>query len=173
MNATLWLLVAAACFGVEIGVSSFWFLWFGVAALINCVLVYAGIIPNLPAQLIVFSALSVVFLIFTRPLLVKLLGKRETKSNVDAMIGRTGLCTLTIVPFEVGQVKVRGEIWTAFAEEKIEAGRPIIVEAVVGVKLKVSKYEAVNPEADDLSPRTAVEAAVPAASAEPVNIVNT
>jgi membrane protein implicated in regulation of membrane protease activity len=137
MSVTSWLLVAAVCFGIEIGVSSFWFLWFGFAALINCLLVYFSVTSSLPIQLVVFAGISLAFLIFTRPLLIKVLGNKETKSNVDAMIGQSGICTEPISPHQVGQVKVRGEIWTAVAETEISAGELIVVEAVTGVKLKV------------------------------------
>jgi membrane protein implicated in regulation of membrane protease activity len=141
MTATMWLLVCAFCFGIEISAGSFWFLWFGLAALIDCALVFFGLAPSLPAQLLIFSGLNAVFLFFTRPLLLKFLGNKEIKSNVSAMIGQMGICTLAISPHQFGQVKVRGEIWTAFSDREIEEGAAITVEKVEGVKLKVRVSE--------------------------------
>lgn len=74
---------------------------------------------------------------FTRPLLVRLVKTRDIASNVNALIGQHGITTQEITPFEYGQVKVNGEIWTAVAQEEIAMGTPIIVNGIDGVKLIV------------------------------------
>ena len=65
----------------------------------------------------------------------------ELKTNVDALIGKTGIVTKKINTInQVGQVKIEGETWSALGENEmdIEKGVQIIVKKVKGVRLIVS-----------------------------------
>jgi len=65
----------------------------------------------------------------------------HTPSNVDALVGRSGLVTVRVAEHEPGQVKVRDEIWRAVpapgAAAPFEPGRVVIVSGVDGVTLQV------------------------------------
>jgi membrane protein implicated in regulation of membrane protease activity len=85
--------------------------------------------------------LSFVYLaIFRRWLRVKLTVK-DHPSNVDAVVGKTGVVTQKIGAAEAGMVKVGTEIWRAElagAENSArDVGATIRVESVEGVTLKV------------------------------------
>ncbi|PYU17314.1 MAG: hypothetical protein DMG28_11575 [Acidobacteria bacterium] len=62
-------------------------------------------------------------------------------SNVDALVGRTGVVTSRLAPNAPGQVKVGDEFWRAAlapgVSEAREPGQSVTVEAVEGVTLLV------------------------------------
>jgi membrane protein implicated in regulation of membrane protease activity len=62
------------------------------------------------------------------------------KTNVDALVGRTGLVTEAVdQALNRGRVRLGGEEWRAVTpdESKIEAGTKVIVKAVEGCKVVV------------------------------------
>jgi membrane protein implicated in regulation of membrane protease activity len=63
------------------------------------------------------------------------------KTNVDAVIGRTGVVLTDIKQRGTGRVKVGNENWRAQAEENIDEGNEIVVTGVTGATLTVKKYE--------------------------------
>jgi membrane protein implicated in regulation of membrane protease activity len=66
------------------------------------------------------------------------------KTNVDAVIGSTGIVLSSIKPRNVGRVKVRNENWRAKADENIPEGDEIVVTGVAGATLTVKKYKGGN-----------------------------
>lgn len=139
MTAVQWILIAVVCGAIEIFTLGLWFLWLAIAALIVAGAVSVGWLPSLEVQLLVFAFLTLLFIIFTRPLTLKLFRTNDTVSNVNALIGQHGVATTNIEPLHYGQVKVNGEIWTAFSGETIEEGSRIMVTGIDGVKLQVVK----------------------------------
>ena len=65
------------------------------------------------------------------------LGWRNVKSmtGADAFVGAAGTALTDCKPG--GQVRVRGQIWTATCPEGVDRGATVVVEAIDGVKLKV------------------------------------
>ena len=63
--------------------------------------------------------------------------------NKDSLIGKQAIVIKDINTLESkGQVKVNGELWSAFTEnpnETIQKGSTVIIEDIEGVKLKVKK----------------------------------
>ena len=60
-------------------------IWFGVGALITIPISYAA---PFWVEIVVFSVVSVVALIFTRPLIKKLMDRTVRKTNIDEFIGK-------------------------------------------------------------------------------------
>jgi membrane protein implicated in regulation of membrane protease activity len=69
---------------------------------------------------------------------------KAEKTNIDTIIGKSGLVQQDIVPPKDGIVKVGNEQWRARAEENIKAGEGIIVTGIAGVTLSVKKAEGGN-----------------------------
>ena len=134
-----WILVAIICGAIEIFTVGFWFLWLAIAGVIVALLVQFGLLPALEIQLLVFALLTLLLIIFTRPLVVKFVKSNDKVSNVKALIGQHGITLTSIVPMQFGQVKVNGEIWTAVAEEELEVNTRVEVMGIDGVKLIVKK----------------------------------
>lgn len=134
-----WILVAIICGAIEIFTVGFWFLWLAIAGVIVALLVQFGLLPALEIQLLVFALLTLLLIIFTRPLVVKFVKSNDKVSNVKALIGQHGITLTSIVPMQFGQVKVNGEIWTSVAEEELEENTRVEVMGIDGVKLIVKK----------------------------------
>lgn len=141
MTALTWIIVALVCGAVEIFTVGFWFLYLAISALVVALAVSIGWFPQIEVQLLVFAFLTILLVIFTRPLVVKLIRTNETASNVKALVGQKGISIDKIVPLHYGQVKLNGEIWTAVSSEEIEAGTLVEVAAIEGVKLIVQKVQ--------------------------------
>lgn len=134
-----WILVAIVCGAIEIFTAGFWFLWLAIAGVIVALLIQFGLLPALEVQLLIFAIITLLLIIFTRPLVMKFVNSTDTVSNVKALIGQHGITLSSIVPMQFGQVKVNGEVWTAIAEEELEENTRIEVVGIDGVKLLVKK----------------------------------
>ncbi len=126
-------------------------IWFAIGALVALLAAFIGF--NVYIQVGLFCIVSTGLLIFTRPITMKYLKVGSTKTNVDSLIGKRGIVEKTIDPFEVGQVKVNGQIWTAKAlnDEHCDVHDEIEVISIEGVKLivrRIEKEDEVYDEAD-------------------------
>lgn len=65
----------------------------------------------------------------------------DTKTNVDAVIGKSGIVLSAISRNSVGLVRVGNEEWRAGAEEELDEGEEVMVISVSGVTLKVKRFE--------------------------------
>ena len=68
----------------------------------------------------------------------------KAKTNIDAIIGRTGIVMKSIAKNFDGRVRVGNERWRARAEADIEEGDEIIVTSVSGSTLIVEKNKGGN-----------------------------
>jgi membrane protein implicated in regulation of membrane protease activity len=96
-------------------------------------------------QSCVFLIVSAVCLTALRPLVRKYIKPKLTKTNVDAVIGTTGLVTVAVDNVSaVGQVKLGAMYWTARSTggEPIAEGALIRVDRIEGVKAFVSPVNA-------------------------------
>ncbi|NLW64182.1 MAG: NfeD family protein [Syntrophomonadaceae bacterium] len=137
MSDMAWLIIAVICGIIEVATMGFWFLWLALSALLVSFLTWLNVVTTLPSQVIVFSVITLFFVIFTRPLAVRVFKTNEVKSNVDALIGLTGIVTMEVVPPEAGQVRLQGEIWTARSDQRLNQDSLVRVRAVEGVTLYV------------------------------------
>lgn len=63
--------------------------------------------------------------------------KVRATTGAEGMLGATGVALSDLQPD--GQVKVRGRIWKATATEGLAAGDEVVVRAVSGLELTVSR----------------------------------
>ncbi len=63
--------------------------------------------------------------------------RTQPVTGVSAMLHELGYALTPIEPGGTGHVRTHGEIWTASANERIEAGTPVRVTAVDGLRLRV------------------------------------
>ena len=134
----LWLAAMVIFLIVEIATPGLVFACFAVGALGGAVT--SVITDSYLIQLGVFAFLAIVLIPLTRPLAKKITKESPQKTNVDAMVGKSGIVVKAIDPVaEVGQVRVEGQVWQAIASEPIDEGTPIMVDKVQGARLYVSK----------------------------------
>jgi membrane protein implicated in regulation of membrane protease activity len=136
-----WLIIGIVCGIIEVATMGFWFLWLALAALLLSLLSGLNLVSTLPAQVIVFGVITLFFIYFTRPLVLKFFKTNEVKSNVDALIGMKGTVTVEIAPPHPGQVNLQGQIWTARANDKVALDASVVVRSVEGVTLYVDPVE--------------------------------
>jgi len=135
----LWLVIVIVLAVIEVMTINLVSVWFIASALISLFLSF--FIDSFFWQFTIFVVLGLIFMIITRPILVKKFGKSDVKTNLDRVIGMKGVVTEDISKLTVGEVKVDGKTWSAISDKKIGAGTTIIVEAIDGVKLRVRKDE--------------------------------
>lgn len=138
-DSEYWLVAAAVFVVIEIMTMGLTTIWFAGGALVGAVM--AAVSLPLWSQIIAFAVISVILLILTRPWALKYVNSRTIKTNVDSLIGQTGLVTQDIDNLNAkGQVKVRGQIWTARSisdEVKLHEGQKVSIESISGVKVIV------------------------------------
>ena len=131
--AVIFLIVEAAC---PLHLVSIWFVVGSLVALLAAWLNWA-----IWLQVTLFIVVSGALLALLWPLVRKHFNPSLTKTNVDAVIGSTGLVTVAIDNLAaVGQVKLGAMEWTARSTDgsQIPAGSVIRVDKVEGVKAFVS-----------------------------------
>jgi membrane protein implicated in regulation of membrane protease activity len=139
----IWIGVAVLLAFVEAATLGLATIWFAIGAVAASIAALAD--ASFLAQVVVFLAVSVILLIFTRPLAVKRLKLGREKNVTEQMEGRRGIMTEAASPFGTGLVKVGGVFWTAVPEDPargLEKDVTVSVVRIEGVKLVV------RPDAD-------------------------
>ena len=114
-------------------------LWFAAGALGALIAELCG--AELWLQIVIFFAVSIVLLASLRPIARKYFTPKISKTNVDSVIGQTGLVTADIDNIAAqGQVKLGAMEWSARSTsgEAIKAGTLVKVDKIEGVKAFVS-----------------------------------
>lgn len=141
-DVTFWIIVAVVCGIVEavsLGITSIWFVIGAIVAL-----VLASFEVPFIVQIVVFLVVSIVLLIYTRPIATKYLKLGKEKTNVDAIAGQKGIVVEKIDNvLGKGQVKIGGQIWSAKSEdgEDILRDTEVMVLDVRGVRVVVKRVE--------------------------------
>tara|TARA_B100000965_G_C19026002_1_gene513118 strand:- start:60 stop:530 length:471 start_codon:yes stop_codon:yes gene_type:complete len=137
----VWIIVAVIFAIVEAATFGLTTIWFAIGALVAMLAAFVG--AGIMGQIFVFLIASAILIYFTRPVAKKYLKIGSTRTNVNSIIGLVGIVTKTIKPFNTGQVKVAGQIWTAKSLDngEIEEGKQVNVIKVEGVKLIVKIQE--------------------------------
>ena len=114
-------------------------IWFAAGSL--GALITAAANASWTVQLIVFVALSVLLLIFTRPILRKVLGFEFKDTNAKLDIGKTAVVIQEIDSIKgTGRVRLGDSEWIAVAESElvVPVGTTVRVDKIDGAKLFVS-----------------------------------
>lgn len=137
----IWLAVIVLSVVVEASTCTLVSVWFIPAALISMILAFCSV--DLWIQLVAFIVISLLLIIFMKPIFKNVFGVKPVATNADAVIGEKAV---VIEPIDnlagKGQVKVKGQIWTARAHDrdvKYEKDEVLSVVAIEGVKLICKK----------------------------------
>jgi membrane protein implicated in regulation of membrane protease activity len=136
----LWLLLGLVLLGVEILTpGGFYFLFFGVAALVVGCLAGLGVGGPLWAQLVVFSVLSIVTLAALRPYLVRWTRSGERPDPVDRLESEVAVLADDLAPGAYGKAELRGTSWTVVNHDQrpLARGQRVRVVRVDGLTLWV------------------------------------
>ena len=138
-----WAIVFVVMLVVELATAGLSTCWFAAGALVAFVV--ALFLEELVlVQFIVFFTVSILLLVFTRPLLKKLLAVKTSPTNYDRCIGKIAVVEEKIDNISAsGMVKIDGVEWTARSEDGsvIEKGTRVRIVKIEGVKVFVVKAE--------------------------------
>ena len=116
----------------------FYFIFFGIGAVIVGVLAGFGAAGPVWFQFVLFSVLSLVSLWLFRGKLLKLT-EGAPERNVDSLIGETAVASDQIAANGIGKAEMRGTAWNArnIGDKPLKRGERARVERVEGLTLFV------------------------------------
>lgn len=146
MEPILWLILLAVLLVTEAVTVGLTTIWFAGGALVAAIA--SGLGAGILIQWILFLSISVVLLIFTRPLAVRYMNRGVEKTNVDSLIGKRAVVIQKINNLEqTGQVRINDIEWMARSlsdDMHIPENAIVVIEDVQGVKLIVREEKEGN-----------------------------
>ena len=142
LAAIVWLVLMVVFLAAEAATVTMVSLWFAVSALVALLTALLG--GPVWLQCALFLVVSAVLLALLRPLVKRYIAPKITATNVDSVVGSTGLVTTAIDNVSaVGQVKLGAMEWTARSTDgtPIPVGTRVKVDRIEGVKAFVSPAE--------------------------------
>ena len=129
-NYTIWIWLGIFVLTVilEASTQDFVSIWFAVGALVAIAISYSA---PFWVELIVFVVISAMALIFTRPLVKKLMDRTVRKTNSDDFVGKRVKVEKEITKYDGGLVKLNGIVYSAILMEEEE--KPIPLDSIVEV----------------------------------------
>lgn len=141
MEPIIWLGILAVLLIIEGLTTALTTIWFAGGALAAAVA--AGFGARIVPQLLLFFAVSLVLLFFTRPVALKLMNKDTEKTNVNSFPGKTAVVIQKIDNLaQTGQVRINDIEWLARTPDDnvtIPEGTVVVIKEVHGVRLIVEK----------------------------------
>ena len=143
MYTMCWLIAMIVLIVIEIVTVGLTTVWFAIGALAAIIVATLG--GGVYLQIGAFLTVSILMLIFTRPLAVKYINSSHVKTNYEGIIGKVVRITEDVDNInETGCAVVNGQEWTVRTEEdsqKIASGSLAKVVIIKGVKLIVKQYD--------------------------------
>ena len=134
----IWLTAAIFLGIIEAITTNLVSIWFVISAIISMIL--SLFTDNLIIQIGAFVLIGIVLMPISKKLYKKV-KVSNAKTNLDRIIGMKGLVTEDITKDNIGEVKVDGKKWSAYADTDISRGEPVRILSINSVKLKVEKWE--------------------------------
>ena len=112
-------------------------LWFIVASAVSLILAICGV--PFWIQGVTFGVVSMALLIFSQPLIKKLAAKKELKTNAEELTEEVGVVVKEIPTDDIGEVKVKYQVWNEISENNtpISVGTKVEIVEILGNKLIV------------------------------------
>lgn len=138
--AGIWLIIFIVMLVFEIATLGLTSIWFAVGALAAFAFAVFGM--NVFIQIACFLIVSGLLMALVRPLAAKFFNKNREKTNLDALIGKTGYVTIEINNLKgQGEINLSGHMWTARSADEtvIPVDAKVEITALEGVKAIVKK----------------------------------
>ena len=133
----IWIAVIAVAIVVELSTDQLISIWFVPGSIAATIMDFCKV--DLLWQILVVILTAAVGIIITQVFIVKRGRPDNTKTNIDAIIGERCIVTEKIDNFAgCGQVKIKGQIWSARGvneDDVFEVGTALHVVAIEGVKV--------------------------------------
>jgi len=135
-----WAILSGIMAILEIIIPGLVTIWFALSALI--VMFLSNFIGDSLIQFLIFAVLSIIFLIFTRPVLRKYI-ELQRKTNFDSSMKGMDVKVERVVDARKAEkeyeVKFKGSIWTGVSEEMLSSGEVVKIKGFRGNKIILEK----------------------------------
>ena len=136
----VWLILLIVTVIIEISTTDLTSFWFSIGA-------FCAIISNLflhndyiGIQIMIFAVVSIASIIFFKPIMKKKMKIPKAATNVDALIGKKAIVTVSIDLNQPGAVKAEGIEWTAITDSvSFEPGDLVEIVSITGNTLLIKK----------------------------------
>jgi membrane protein implicated in regulation of membrane protease activity len=147
MSWTLIWLIAAGILAVTEAVTiTFFFIWIAIGSVAGALVSYNG--GPVWVQMVIFTAVSILLIIATKPIAKKLNQNMPLKHTKDTLIGKQCIVTKEIDNLKSkGEVKLDGVFWKVKSAEDdmiIKEGNDVYVSKLEGLKLVVTTEKVYN-----------------------------
>ncbi|MFQ6864726.1 NfeD family protein [Blautia sp.] len=143
MGPLIWLGIVALFLVIEAATVGLTTIWFAGGALIAAIAAWIG--AGEAVQWILFIAVSLVLLIFTRPVAVRYMNKDVEKTNVERLMGQKAVVIQEIDNLnQTGLIRVGDVEWMARTKSddvQIPEKAVVVIKEVQGVKLIVEEVK--------------------------------
>lgn len=143
MEPMIWLGILAVLLLIEAITAGLTTIWFAGGALVAAITAYCG--GGIVLQLALFLAVSLILLIFTRPVAVRYMNHNVEKTNAESLLGKKAIVIESIDNLaQTGHVKIRDIEWMARTSDdsvKIPENAVVEIEEIHGVKLIVKEVK--------------------------------
>lgn len=133
----IWFIIVIILGILEVATTNLVSIWFVISGLLA--MISSLYTDNLLIQISIFVVVGIILMPFSKKIYSKI--KKDTKTNIDRIIGMRGIVTEDIHKNSIGEVKVDGKLWSAISDTDIKKGEKIEVLSINSVKLKVKKVE--------------------------------
>ena len=139
MGSTFWLILTVIFVVLEISIPTLITIWFAIASFVTVVIAF--FFKNLNIEILVFTFLSIFFILFTRPYAKKYLSRNRenfdstmigNKINVEKVIDNNS-------EEKIYEVKFKGAIWTAISSDIFIENETAIISEFKGNKIIIKK----------------------------------
>ena len=138
----IWLTLTIVFVVIEVATTDISSIWFAAGALVATII--AWLAPDtMVLQAVVFAAVTVLTMYFTKPLLTKYITKK-TPTNMDMYIGKNAQAQTDITPDKPGRASIGGLSWQAKSNQVINSGEMCKIVQIEGVSLIVEKITVNN-----------------------------
>lgn len=143
MEPMIWLGILAVLLIIEAITAGLTAIWFAGGALVAAIAAYCG--AGVVLQFVLFFAVSLVLLIFTRPVAVRYMNHNVEKTNAESLLGKKAVVIEKIDNLaQTGHVRIRDIEWMARTSDdsvKIPENAVVEIEEIHGVKLIVKEVK--------------------------------
>lgn len=134
-----WVLIFVITLIIELETLNLTTIWFCISSVVA--LICGIFFANPLLQIGIFVGLSMLLVFLTKPLTKKMMLTSVIRTNTNRFIGEVAVVVKAFSASEIGEVKIENELWRAVSDDELEftAGEKVIVDAISGNKLVVSK----------------------------------
>ncbi len=129
----LWSIVFALCLGIEIAVPALVSIWFALAALITFFV--ALFVEDLVIQLVVFSVLSLIFLLLLRGYCQQFIKTKDRMRQEEVLVLRLTREDSGGVYYY--DVRYKGAVWTGISRERFQENDKVVIKSFDGNKIQL------------------------------------